>query len=132
MEVAIFVFLAKLGMHWQHSALEKDSAEPSWRSRAVHCGAPAAEGAAEDDEGAAGQGEGATVLYGKKFRKIPKNPENSQKWACAARFARVARPFLEFSRNFLEFSGWMFFSVRYCTASLGLSETASIFKRAPV
>ena len=47
-------------------------------------------------------GEGAFVQYcmEKKFRKIPKNPEKSQKWACAARFARGARPFLDFSRNF--------------------------------
>ena len=41
------------------------------------------------------------VQYGmeKKFGKFPNNPENPQKWACAARFARGARPFLDFSRN---------------------------------
>ena len=55
-----------------------------------------------------------TVLYGKQNPENSKKSEKSQKWACAARFARGSRPFLDFSWNFLEFSGWNCFSIQYC------------------
>ena len=51
-----------------------------------------------------------TVLYRKKIPagKFQKIPGKFQKWACAAREARGARPFLGIFPDFLEFSGIFF------------------------
>ena len=60
-----------------------------------------------------------SIVWKKNTRGFHKIWKKTQKWACAARFARGACPFLEFSRKILEFSGWIFFSVQYGNASSG-------------
>ena len=61
-------------------------------------------------------------IVGKTNQENSKNPEQIQKWACAARFARGARSFFGIFGIFWNFPAG-FFSVQYCNCFCLFVET---------